>query len=381
MRGICAIALDKDKTFVSFARLKGDSLTFLKESEVPITGCDNDIIPFLKDNLEIIDQKIIEMEAKYSCRCEKIFLELPWAVAKERKVEDIITLRARKKIVPGDISRAKKQLEDKFLNWDDFCIHNIVINYDVEGNDYEEPPLGVWAKKIKLQSLLVWIKDKMYKEIEDIFDNVDRNLGGIIAPQISRFSSTFTGKDKTQAVVSIDYDQSHFIARSRDNFFFGKEFDFSFCKVIEELAKRFVLKPSLAEDIFQRYISFKEIPYFKEITVKRNSGYINLSTQTLNSFIKDYIKSEICYILQEIREDISKDDFTISFIGRLNVKEGFYGSLQEYVPYPLKFPLQRLTVSSSYGCLRYGVSRFLEQDHKKNEPILRRILNVYREYF
>ena len=121
--------------------------------------------------------------------------------------------------------------------------------------------------------------------------------------------------------------------------------------------------------------------YFKEITVKRDSGYINLSTQTLNSFIKDYIKSEICCLLQEIREDISQDDFTISFIGRLNAKEGFYGSLQDYVPYPLKVPLQRLTVSSSYGCLRYGVLRFLEQDHKTNQPVLRRILDVYREYF
>ena len=182
-------------------------------------------------------------------------------------------------------------------------------------------------------------------------------------------------------MVSIDYDQSRFIARSRDDLSFGKEFEFSFQRTVLELAKRFSLKPSLAEEIFQRYISFKEIPYFKEITVKRDSGYINLSTQTLNSFIKDYIKSEICYILQEIREDISRDDLTVSFIGRLNAKEGFYGSLQDYVPYPLKVPLQRSIVSSSYGCLRYGVSPFLEQDHRKNEPMFRRILNMYREYF
>lgn len=381
MKVVCAVSLDKDKAFISFARLKGSRLTFLKELEVPISGYDRDIIIFLKDNLEAINQKIVEMEEKHSCRCEKIFLELPWSAVKEKRVEDIVTLKSRKKITSSDISRAKKQLEDKFLNWDDFCIHNIIINYDVEGNSYTDPPLGVWANKIKIKALLVWVKDKVYKEIEDVFYNVDRNLGSIIAPQISRFSSTFTDKDKTQVVVSIDYDQSNFIARSKDDFFFGKEFDFSFRKAIEELAKRFALKIPLAEEIFQRYISFKEIPYFKEITVKRNSGYINLSTQTLNSFIKNYIKSEICYILQEIREDIPKDDFTLSFIGRLNAKEGFYGSLQSYVPYSLKAPLQRLTVSSSYGCLCYGTSRFLEQDHKKNEPIFQRVLNIYREYF
>ena len=99
MKGICAISLDKDKTFISFARLKKTCLTFLNESEVPIAGCDNNIVPFLKDNLEIIDQKIREAETKYSCRCEKVFLELPWAVAKERKVEGIVTLKSRKKII------------------------------------------------------------------------------------------------------------------------------------------------------------------------------------------------------------------------------------------------------------------------------------------
>jgi len=381
MRGVCAISLDKDKAFVSFASLKGSCLTFLEELDIPIVGFNNDITPFLKNNLEAINQKIIGMETKHSCRCEKIFLELPWAEVKEKRVEDIVTLKSRKKITSSDISRAKKQLEDKFLNWDDFCVHNIIINYEIEGSNYIEPPLGVWAKKIKLKALLIWIKDKMYKEIEDIFDSADRNLTGVIAPQISRLSSTFTDKEKAQVVISIDYDQSNFIARSGDNFFFGKKFDFSFQKAIEELAHRFALKISLAEEIFRRYISFKEIPYFKEITVKRDSGYINLSTQTLNLFIKNYIKSEICYILQEVREDISKDDFVLSFVGRLNSKEGFYGSLQSYVPYSLKAPLQRSIVSSSYGCLRYGISRFLEQDHKKNEPMFRRILNIYREYF
>lgn len=381
MRGICAISPDKDRTFISFAQVKRTGLHFLKEAEVPATGGNGNIASFLRDNIEIIDKKIREMEVKYSCRCEKIFLELPWGLAKEKKVEDVITFKSRKKIVSGDISRAKKHLEDKFLSWDDFCIHNIVINYDIEGNSRQEPPLGVFTKKIKLRSLLVWVKDKLHKELEDIFDGSGRNLGGIVSPQISRFASVFTAKDKAQAVISVDYDRSRFVARSSDDFFFGKEFNFSFCRTIEELAKRFVLNTPLAEDIFQRYISFKEIPYFKEITIKRDSRYVNLSTQTLNSFVKDYVKREVCCILQEIREDIPEDDLAVSFIGRLNAKEGFYGSLQDFVPYSLKAPLQRSALSSSYGCLRYGISRFLEDDHKNNEPVIRRILKIYREYF
>lgn len=381
MKGVCAIALDRDKAFISFARLRRGQPTFFKESEVLIANSGSDIVFFLKENFETFDQKIKEAEGKYSCRFEKIFLELPWGVAKSKTVEETVTLKTRKKITFRDILRAKKYIEDKFLSWDDFCIHSIIINYEVEGTSYEKAPLGIWAKKIKLQLLLVWIKDKIQRETEDIFDNLDRNLGAMIAPQISRFSSVFTDKDKEQVVVSIDCEQSRFIARSRNSFIFGKEFSFSFRRVIEQLTKRFALRVSLAEEIFQRYISFKEIPYFKEITVKSESGYVSLSIQALNSFIKNYIKGEICYILRTIREDIVNDDFTISFIGRLNAKEGFYGFLKDYIPYPLKAPLQRLTISSSYGCLCYGVSRFLEIDNKSNGLGFRHILDIYREYF
>lgn len=381
MRAACAISVDEDKAFISFASFKRSQPIFLQELEIPIINFNGDIIFFLKDNFENLNQKIKEIEKKYSCRCDKIFLEFPWGAIKSRTVEEVIILKTRKKITFRDISRAKKYIEDKFLSWDDFCIHNIVINYAVEGTNYRKAPLGIWAKKIKVQSMLVWTKDKVQKGVEDIFENSDRSLGAIIAPQISRFSSVFTVRNKSQGVVSIDYDQSCFVAGNKNSFIFGKKFNFSFSKIIKELANKFTFEIPLAEEIFQRYVSFKETPYFKEITVKRESGYVNLSIQELNTFIKNYIKGEICYILQEISDDIINEEFTISFMGRLNIKEGFYGFLKDFIQSSLKPPLQKTTVSSSYGCLRYGVFRFLEVDHKNKRSLIFRIFNIYREYF
>jgi len=64
MRGVCAVSIDKDKTFVSFASLKGSCLTFLEELEISTVGFNNDITSFLKDNFEVINQKIIDIETK-----------------------------------------------------------------------------------------------------------------------------------------------------------------------------------------------------------------------------------------------------------------------------------------------------------------------------
>ena len=127
MRGLCAISLDRDKTFISFAHLKRGQPVFFKELEVSVVNSGDDIVFFLKENFETLNQKIKETEEKYSCRCEKIFLELPWGAAKSKMVEETITLKSRKKITSRDILRAKKYIEDKFLSWDDSCIHNIII--------------------------------------------------------------------------------------------------------------------------------------------------------------------------------------------------------------------------------------------------------------
>ncbi len=381
MRGACAISLDEDKTFISSAILRGPYLNFLGESEVPAVYKGGDVAAYLRENLEVLDEKIKDTESSKSFRAERVFLELPWHLISKKEVCEVVPLGRRKRITSRDISYARKYLEDKFLDWDDFCVHNIVVNYEVEGQSYDNPPLGVWAKRVKLRSYLLWVKDIVHKEAEDVFSNSDINFSGFVAPPISRFSSAFGRKDKLQVAVSVDYGSSHFVVMGRDRFSFSREFDFGLKTIIEALAKRFAFDLSLAEEVFNRYISFKEIPYFKELTLKKGQGYVNLSTQTLNAFIKNYIREEIGLVLVAIRESAGDENFTISFIGRLNVKEGFYSFLKDCIPYTLRAPFRKEVVSSSFGCLRYGISPFLESAHRKGESLLQRIFTVYKEYF
>ena len=391
MRVAASIVLDQDKSFACFASFKKTHLNFIKEIEVPVPYSGGSICDYLRQNLESFSQVILEAEAKYLFKLEKIFLELPWSLSGEKEVEETVILKRRKRITPADISFAKKYLEDKFLDWDDICLHNIVLKYEIENVNYKHPPLGQLAKKIKLSSLLIWIKDKTYKEAESIFGNLNLNFGGFVAAPLSRFSSCFgkykvkKSKDKSveqepQIAVSIDYGSTHFVIANKRGFICEREFDFGLEKILKSIAQRFMLTHSLASEVFYRYLSFKEIPYFKEITLKKQSGYVNLSTQTLNSFVKSYIKGEMSYMLGQMEAEIGEHS-VISFIGRLNVKKGFLGFLKNIVSYQLKVPVERKLISSSFGCLQYGLNPFLENDHARLSSFWQNILNVYREYF
>jgi len=381
MRGICALALDEDRIFISLASLKRNNLTFKEEVALPLAYNSSNIATFLRDNSEVIEQKIKKIEEKFFIRTEKIFLELPWNQSVQQIVQEAVPLKRKKRITADDISWAKKHLEDKFLDWDDFCIHNIAMSYEVAGQSYRSAPLGVLARRIKLCSLLVGVKYRVYKEVEDIFNNINRSFGGFVAAPMSALATAFRKRGETQAVVNISYGSSSYVIRDENNSISYRKFDFCLRKVIEALAKRFMIPVTLADEVFQRYISFKEIPYFKEITLKNGQGYMNLSTQTLNLFVKEYISGEIKCLVGEIKDQIKNNDAVISFIGRLNAKEGFFNFLKEHIVYPLNPPLLKAGVSASLGCLNYGVKPFLENDHKENNSVFQRILDIYREYF
>jgi len=381
MKGACAVVIDENKAFFSFCRLKKPSFKFLEAQTLVLPQKSDSFFNSIKDNAEIINQALGDIEKRYCLKIDKVFFEVPEGLTNTRIVTDIVPLRGKKRISAFDINFVKKHLEDKFLDWDDYGIHNITFNYSLRGTDYLDPPFGVWAKKLEVKSLLVSIKDKIYKEIEDTFDNFGRGFIGFVSSMISTYASVFKKRDIPQVVMRCDYQKSNSVIRKHNDFIILGNTDFSLKHLIEKLARRFFLDFSLTEELFERYISFKEIPYFKEITIKKEGGYINLSTQTMNLFIKDYIRSEITNILEPIKQQIGGDDFIFSFLGKLTEKEGFYRFLRNCVPCRLATPLENSASSSSFGCLRYGLLPFLELDYKKRRSLLQRIRDVYKEYF
>jgi cell division ATPase FtsA len=381
MTGVCSIIISREKAFIALATFKKLYLTFIEELEVNLSSSQDDILAFLKENLEILGKKIKTAEEKHSLKIKKVFLGLPFNCSNQKIVNESVPLKRKKQVTSRDISFAKKQIEDKFLDWDDLCLHDIALNYRVAGEDYKDPPLGVWAKKIEISSLLIWIKDKVFKEAIDTCDSLGKDFGGFIDYHIGLFSSAFTHKNNNQIVIDLGYDRASYVISQKDSFIFGEELDLTLKKAIGVLAGRFSLDFDLAYELFMRYISFKETPYFKEVTIKRGDAYVKLSTQSLNSFFKEYLKEELMSLVLKIKNKAESESLEFSFIGSLNDKDGFYSFLKSCIPYPLTFPSQKSALSSSYGCLRYGVTRFLERDYLREESLSQRILRIYREYF
>jgi cell division ATPase FtsA len=318
-----------------------------------------------------------------SISIEKIYINLPWGVEQKKEFSATIPLKKRKKINAADIIFAKKYLQDTYLDWDDFCIHNFVLSYEAEGAAYSEAPIGLIAKKIKLNSCLVWVKDKFRKDTETIFSNLEKNFAGFVSPFASITGSVFTHpKDMRDscAIIDIAYDKTFILVFKNKRIAYIKETELGLKKIFDELEKKIILAPALAKEVFNRYISFKEMPHSKEVSIKTDTDYINLSTQAASNFVKDYIKTELAVILEDAKKYLSSDA-SLYVCGRLNAKEGFCDFLKSFLAYDVKLGNIKDITSKSFGALNYGMSKFLEEGSLRKDSFFGRVVSAYKEYF
>ncbi|MCF7869554.1 MAG: hypothetical protein K9L69_00210 [Candidatus Omnitrophica bacterium] len=382
MKTFSALVLKKDKAFLSFAILKKGCLKLLDEKELLLASND-DFLKQLKANAKKIEKLIINFEQKHSFSVGKIFMELPSDLADEVEVQEKVVFPKKKKITPSTIDSVKKYIEDKFLEWNQRCVHHIVLDYQTEGIQTNDAPLQVFTNKIKFRSLLIYVKEDFYKEVTDIFYNMERNFAGFIAHKISAFSQGFNNLEGNQIVIGVNNFNSYAGIKDEKGRLFEKKFSFGVKEVTEELAKQYVIAPSVAEQLLKSYGSFKEIPYFKEITIKKQDSYLNLSTKVLSNFLKKVFSSNIKLIIEEVLKVVKegkRDEAVFSFIGPLTTKDGFYGYIKKLLTVKIEVPAYKCS-SPAFGCIKYGYFKPLENEHLKKQSLLRKIKKIYHEYF
>ena len=379
MKGFCGIDLEKDKLFISFASFNKGRLNFLEEVKIDVSSEEYDFLEFFRKNITFINQKIIERKNIYSLDIFDIFINIDLDMVSEKVIEENVPFNKLKKISISDINFAKKYLENSSLEWNDLCIHNFVINYNINNQNYDSPPLGILTKKINLKSLLISVKNNLYDEVNSIFDAFNLKFLNFVYKPVSAFSIILKRDFKDRAVFYIGYDKSYLVIYLDKKITAIKSFNFGLKSIFFEIEKKFLIPIALSKEIFNRYISFREDLLFKEITIKNNNSYMNLNINTLNLFIKNHIKDEISKILENFF-NLEKKDIEFAFLGRLNLCDGFSEFVKNFVSYPTEV-IKDYGLSCSFGAIKYGIERSLENNFISKPSILKKIVEVYKEYF
>jgi len=339
---------------------------------------------FITDNIDNIDERISYVDKKYSFRTEGIFFRLPREYAGRKETEDVISLNVSnkdKRITYNDISLAKKQIENISLGLKDICIHHLILEYRIEDKTFNRAPIGLWARKIYIKSLIIFIPSNLYDVFADSFSNVERKFSGFVYGALADYSIAYNSiVDKLIFVVNIKKNNTTFSCFHKGNMISEKIYDFGNKSIISYVAKSLSFSEELTSDLVFKYGSFCNAEFSKEISVKEQSAYINVSLSTLNNLIKEAIAGSIEAIMSDINKESHSGDYAVLFIGKIAQRDCFYDFIKEYFNINIGRPLYDKFSSCSFGCVHYGIRRFFEKEDR-GDSLLYKAVRFYKDYF
>lgn len=390
MEVFAGISLNDDLINFSFAALKAGALFPCLESFRPMPKIYSNLNVFLDHSIDDINQEIAAAEDRFSFKVEKVYFKISNSDSKKITVEDVIALTADKrgkKISHKDIEFAKKHVENTFLDWNDCCIHHIVLGYEIDGVKYLNPPLGLWARKLKIRSLIISVDNLLYDKFCNLFDNFERKFQGFIYEPLAGFGSIFNSQEafrKDFFIFYIGRKTTLVVSFLGGNSCFEKIFNFGENEIVRAVADKFSLTNELAQQIIFQYASFRGVSSSKEISIKDKDSYLHLSSLSLNSYIKDLLAKEIEKIISFLADELAicaiKDTFTFSFIGRIPQIDGFLEFIKKNILLVTEVPFNQDVFSLGFGSINYGIFRYLEQNFS-SESFMKKVLRMYKEYF
>lgn len=382
--GLCGLEVTEDKVFLAFAQLKKGRLLPIAETVISYEGGENNLLK--KDTIEKIYREIEKKEKKYSLLVEKIYLQLPQEWEEKKIFSDEILLTKNKfdkKITLRDINLAKRMIENLALENDEKLLHHFVLEYEVKGCKYLSPPMGISAKKLKIKSLLISLKTELFGRIKNLFESImDRELTGFVYYPLCYLAllREEVGKDEL-VLVNIKNKETDCFVFSECKLSMEKTIDFGEEKIVNNISKKFCLPTSVITKTIYQFASLKETSLSKQVHIKHKNRHLYLNLSDLNLSLQQLCKEKIGAIMEIIQDKLKGKRFQVFFLGKLTKIEGFNKFIQKTFS---SLPVNELKMKHSlaFGCLKYGVFKFSEKEEIKNkESILKKLVNIYQEYF
>ncbi len=375
------LSLEKDNLFFSFVLSKKKIIIPYVEGRQKISYSGKDLRDFIIANIDEIDGYIRSQEKKHSFKMGDIFFKLPSSYAKIKILEDVVPLSFYKKLTLQDIVSIKKQMENIALDLGDYCLHHIIMEYRIGEKIFYNSPIGEWAKKVFLKSMLITIPYDLYDTFRECFSNVNRKFSTFIHESIAEYSALYRIPSKVHSFIIKIKEKATFLwCFLGRRLLFERVYEFGEDNIIEEIAKRFRLPEYLAKNLVINYSSFDSLPHDKEISIKNGDRYFTIEATIINSIVKEVIKNNMEEVIHDINKIRQQKDYTVSFVGELTERDGFYtfmkGNFNLNIHSNSYF---RERCPAAFGCVYYGKKMLFEKDIQ--DSLWCRVVNVFREYF
>ncbi len=384
MRVYAGLSLEKGRLFFSFVSIEKNKIISCIDKEQRLSYKGINLGDIIAANIDAIRDFIFQQEKEHSFRTDGIFFQVPKEYAKMRIAEDTVPVSlhsGEKKLTRRDIQFAKRQIENIVLELNEYCIHHLVLEYRIGKNIFYNEPLGEWAKNIFLKSMLISVDSSLYDTFKDCFNNVDLRFSGFVYESIADYATVYDDCSNMHSfIVNIKEKNTLLSCFLGRRILFEKIYEFGEDSIVREVSKRIGLSEGIIRNLIANYVSFSEIPFEKEITIKDEDKYFNISVATISGIVKGVVRERLIKVVDDIAEASKDGEWRVVFLGAFSGKEGFYDFIRDCFDMNISNSNLLNKRHSSFGCVYYGKRPFLERD-TLGCSFWDKIVNIYKEYF
>ncbi len=305
----CGLDLGSQKIKASIMRISKDQLDLLGVSQINAQGILSSSVTDLRELCDCTHRILSGLSKKSGIKIKNVNLGLGGHLVDSRNSQTVIPLtdRGSKVITSFDIRKISRQTCLLGVNLDERLFHNFPTRYVVDGFNVATNPLGLYGRKLEVDSLLLVAKNNLVNNIYKSVNQAGFEISRIFFSSLSAAKIGLSSQQKKDGCLFVS------IGTEVTDILFFKDYLLKAVRIIpwggnhltNAISKELGLPFDLSEDIKRSYASVSDCDQEVEqgeILVKKDSGYIPIQrgdvSKAICSSVHDFIK-QFCNLLNQ----------------------------------------------------------------------------------
>lgn len=305
----CALDVGSQRIKIGIFQIKdSQSIELLGVFEQPTHGLQNGAVNDLGELTECIQHGMQVLLKRTEAKIKEVQLGVGGEFIDTRQTKTVIPLmdKGNKVIAHRDVKKVNNQARLLGINVEEEIVHDFPQNYQIDDSSSALNPLGLYGRKLGVQSLLIVINGNRIRNITKAINQAGYDVGNICFTSYVASDVTLSTQEKEEGCILVDIgSQVTNVLVFKDNVLKGlTKIQLGGDHFTQAIAHQLNLSFDLAEEIKKSYAmaSSSEQYHDEEILVKRESNYIPIKRGDIVQAIEPQVETLINNIKSGIEE-------------------------------------------------------------------------------
>ncbi len=397
MKEVISLGIDINPSFIALVFVQAQRNFSKKFAYKKIARKKEDFDVFDVNSAALIEKEIKRVEKEWDKKVTNIYYSFPSYLV--RKIigisRNVVHPRSSVAIAQKNIKASVEQAKLLNVDWNLHSIHSLALEFKLDGKLFKKPPLGIYGRRLETKAVFYTCKEKTILNIDRFFQYLGKDYAQLVLSPLAQVAA-YKEKDIANGnFILLNFGRKrievscflNYVLVDVVNLPYGGDY------LSNKLAQELDISFGLAENLKVSYGSLEEedLHSQKSVTTKREFNYKEMQLGDINSRLSR-LYQEFFYKIKNLLVEnnmLRKADFLVVSGGTSRIK-GFKNELEHIVSIPIQKPSTYIEAdlenedefTAAFGSLRFSSSKVnLEQTYSLPKSLLKRITNIWEEYF